>query len=188
MRMRSAALFAVALLTFGACEIPNAPKWNIDVFFPIRYPDVQLSQYGAAIPPFDVTYTFPVDSQNVSNATRQIFDEEIDSLKADVILANTTNIAGTLTVSIAASRSNLFSSNATLAVTVPILLKVTAGDTTRIPAINTTLFRQATKIYTQTRVTMRSATGAPLGLTANDKLSIGVDLTANVKMSKEGTP
>jgi hypothetical protein len=182
MRMRHAAL-GVAALLITACEVPLAPKWNVDVFFPIKYPDVQLSQYGSTIPPFDVTFTFPVDSDAVSDATRQIFDEQIDTLKADVILANSTNIVGTLTVSIAASQANLFSTNSALAVTVNKNILVTAGDTTR-QVVNTDLFKNATKLYTRTRITMRSATGAPLVVTANDKVTLGVDLTANVKLSK----
>ena len=188
MRMRHAVLLTIALLTTGACDIPYAPKWNVDVFFPIRYPDVQLAQYGSFVPNFNVTYTTPVDSQNVSDATRQIFDEEIDTLKADVIFANTTNITGTLDISIAAVRSNLFSTNSALAVTVTVPIRITPGDTTRLSPVNTNLFKQATRLYTQSRATMRSATGTPLALTANDRLSVGIDLTASVKMSKAVTP
>jgi len=186
MRIRHAVPFA-ALLLFAACEVPLAPKWNVDLFFPIKYPDVALSQYagpGGVIPTTTVTFTTPADSDAVSDATRQIFEEDIDSLKAEVILANSANITGSMDISIAASRFNLFSTNPALAVTVTLPIRVTAGDTVRIPNVNTTLFQQAQALFTQTRGSMRAAGGAPIFVTANDKLSLGVDLTANVKFSK----
>jgi hypothetical protein len=187
MRMRHAALLAVLMFTFGACEIPFAPKWNVDLFFPVKYPDVQLTQYagpGGVIPPVNVTFTAPADSDDVSDATREIFDKDIDSLKAEVVFANTTNIAGNLDISIAANRAFLFSTNAAQAVTVSIPIRVTSGDTTRVQ-VNTSLFKSAQRLYTQTRGTMRSNTGAILVVGATDKLSLAVDLTASIKVSKE---
>jgi hypothetical protein len=185
MRTKRAALLAAIFLAMAGCSVPLAPKWNVDVFFPIRYPDVQLSQYagpGGVIPPVTITFTTPADSDNVSDATRQVFDQDIDTLKAKVILVNTADLTGSLTVSIAAVKSNLFSANPNLAVTVTMPLRVTAGDTIPV-TVNTTLFKSAQKLYTQTSGSMR-ASNTSIVVTPSDKLQLGVDLTANIKFSK----
>jgi hypothetical protein len=183
MRTKHAALLAAAL--FLACSLPLAPRWNVDVFFPIKYPDVQLSQYagpGGVIPNVNTNFTTPADSSPVSAATRQVFDQDIDTLKAAVIFANTANLTGSMDISIAALKANLFSANPAQAVTVTIPIRVTTGDTARV-TVNTTLFKNAQTLYTQTRGTMRAASG-PIVVTPSDKLTLGVDLTANVKFSK----
>lgn len=185
MRIKRAALFAVAFIALAACEVPLAPKWNVDVFFPIKYPDVPLANYagpGGIIPTTNTNFTTPADSDDVSDATRQVFDQDIDTLKAAVIFSNTANLTGTMDISIAALKANLFSANTSQAVTVTVPIKVTAGDTTRV-TVNTTLFKNAQKLYTQTRGTMRAAS-SPIVVTSTDKLTLGVDLTANVKFSK----
>lgn len=181
--MKPAALgVATALLVLG-CDNLSAPKWNADIFFPIKYPDVQLNQYGPAVPPSNVTFTSPVDSQTVSDATREIFDRNIDTLRAEVILATSTNITGTLELTISNNRAFLFSTLPTQAATLSVPIRVTAGDTTRF-TLNTTLFRTAQKLYTQSRATMRSSTGGIVPLSAADKLSVGVNLTASLRVSQ----
>ena len=134
------------------------------------------------IPPSNVSFTTAMDSDVVSSGTRQILDEDIDSLKADVIFSTQTNIAGTLDVSIAPAKANLFSVNPALALTVTIPLRVTAGDTSHV-TVNIGLFKQANVLYTQSRATVRSNSGF-LTVGPSDKLTLRVDLTANVKLSK----
>jgi len=183
MRLRNAAFGVAAAILVWGCDNLSAPKWNADVYFPIRYPDVQLSQYGAAVPPTTVTFTSPVDSQTVSDATREIFDRDIDTLRAEVVVATSTNITGTLDISITNNRAFLFSSLPSQAATLSVPIRVTAGDTTRF-TVNTVLFRSAQKLYTQSRATMRSTTGGLVPLTSADKLSVGVNLTASMRVSQ----
>ena len=184
MHMKRAAFAAAALVALAACDgVPYAPKWNIDVFFPIKYPDVQLAQVSGVVPPFNVTFTAPTDSQNVSDATREILDKDLDSLKAEVVFSTATNITGTMDLSISANRAFLFSTNPAQAVTVTVPVRVTAGDTTRLQ-VNTALFKNAQKLYTQSRGTVRSASASTLTMGPSDRISVGVDLTANIKMSK----
>jgi hypothetical protein len=183
MPLRQVLLVAAAAACAQACEVPYAPKWNVDVFFPIRYPDVPLSQFGPTIPPFSITFTTPADSDAVSDATRQILDQDIDSLRADFIFQNATNVRDSITVSVSPNRAFLFSTNPAQAVTVTIQLRVTAGDTIR-RTVNPALFKTAQTLYTQTRGSIRSGTGGLLPVGANDVFRLGVDLTANVRMSK----
>src|SRR2546430_2948726 len=127
MRIGHALASLTVTLAGAACSgVPFAPKWNVDVYFPLRSPDVALQQYTMVIPPSNVSFTTAMDSDVVSSGTRQILDEDIDSLKADVIFSTQTNIAGTLDVSIAPAKANLFSVNPALALTVTIPLRVTA--------------------------------------------------------------
>jgi hypothetical protein len=184
MRMSRVIIAGLALAAATACDgLPYAPKWNVDVFFPIKYPDVQLSQVSGIVPPFSVTFTTPADSQNVSDATREILQKDLDTLKAEVVFSTTTNITGTLNISISPNRAFLFSTNPAQAVTIAVPVRVTPGDTTRL-LINTGLLKNAQKIYTQSSGNIRSNSATTITMGPNDKLSVGVDLTANIKMSK----
>ena len=71
----------------------------------------------------------------------------------------------------------------TQAATLSVPIRVTAGDTARF-TVNTALFRTAQKLYTQSRATMRSSTGGVVPLGAADKLSVGVNLTASMRVSQ----
>jgi hypothetical protein len=187
MRVRCAASWAASLILLGiaACQVPGAPKWNVDVYFPIKYPYVPWSQYapGGFIPTTTVSFQTPPDSQMVSSATQQVLSQDIDTLKADVILVNSANATGTITISIAAAQANLFSANPSLAVTATLPIRVTAGDTAHY-TVSTTLFQQAQKLFTETKATVKSGGATPTPVSAKDSLGISVDLTANVKFSK----
>ncbi len=190
MRMKYAAVLAATLFTAAACEIPLAPKWNIDVFFPLKYPDVQLSQYagpGGVIPTTPTAFTTPADSDDVADATAQVLDQDIASIKADLIFINQTNVLGNLRISLAPNRLALNSTNPAQAVTVTIPLHITpaTGDTIHVN-VNPDLFANANKIYTQSSGDMRSGTGGLLIVGPTDRFRISVDLTANVPFSKEG--
>jgi len=175
----------VAALALAACEVPFAPKWNVDVLFPLQYPDVVLQSQvpGGLLPTTNVSFTAPVDSQDVSDALEQIREQEIDTLRAAVILVNAAPITGTIEISLASQRAALFSGNGPTAVTVSLPIRVTAGDTARV-TIDPGVLQNASRLYFQTRGTMRSNTGAILVLTPADRFSLGVNLTANVKFSK----
>lgn len=182
-RRRSIWILAGGLFALVACEVPYAPKWNADLFFPVRFPDVAIDQFGPVVPPTNTAFTAPLDSQVVSSGTREIFDQRIDTLKAEILFSTQTNIVGTLDISVTPVRADLFSTNPGLAVTVTVPIRVTAGDTTRV-TVNTNLFRTATVLYLQSRGTMRSNTGNVLPVTSVDKLVVGLDLTASVKVSQ----
>ena len=183
MRLRNAALGVAAAILVCGCDNLSAPRWNVDVFFPIRYPDVQLNQYGPAVPPSNVTFTSPVDSQTVAGATKEVLDRDIDTLRAAVVLATSTNITGTLDLTITNNKAFLFSTVPTQAATFTVPIRVTAGDTTRF-TVNTVLFRTAQKLYTQSRATMRSSTGGLVPLSSADKLSVAVNFTASMRVSQ----
>ena len=187
MSTRCATRLAAAAFFLGlcACQVPGAPKWNVDVYFPIQYPYVPWSQYapGGFIPTTTVNFQTPPDSQMVSSTTQQVFSQDIDTLKADVILVNSANVTGNLTISIAGSKANLFSANPSLAVTATLPVRVTPGDTSHY-TVNTTLFQQAQWLYTETKASVKSGGATPTPVSAKDSLGIGVNLTANVKFSK----
>ncbi len=192
MRITRAALLAVTLFSLGACEVPGAPKWDIDLYFPIKYPDIPLSTFavGGTILPGNIAFTTPVDSSDISDATLEILDQELTALTAEVIFSNQTNVAGNLEISMSPNRAFLFSSNPAQAVTFninPLHITPAAGDTTRITVLRT-LFNNASKIYTQSRGNIRSGTGAPLPVSASNRFTLGVDLTATIPFSKRETP
>jgi len=185
MRIRTAAASFAALLSLSACEdIPFAPKWNIDLLFPLQYPDVVLQDQvpGGLLPPTDVNFTAPVDSQDVEDALEEIREQDIDTLRAAVILVNSADIEGTLNISVASVRSALFTGNGPTVVTVSMPIRVTAGDTVRV-TISPSLLQNASRLYFQTGGTMRSRAGV-IVLGPTDRFSIGVNLTANVKFSQ----
>jgi hypothetical protein len=185
MKTRIAAAPLAALLALAACEVPLAPKWNIDVLFPLQYPDVILQNQvpGGLLPPTNVSFTAPVDSQDVVDALEEIQSQEIDTLRAAVILVNSGQITGTLEISVASVRAALFTGNGPTVATVSLPIRVTTGDTARV-SINPGLLQNASRLYFQTRGTMRSNTGGVIALGPADRFSIGVNLTANVKFSK----
>src|SRR5260221_3293852 len=90
----------VCLTALAACtNIPLAPTWNADFYLPIQFADVTLGGAGGVapggiIPPANVTSTSPADSQEIGGATQQILDENRNSLKADIILANPADLNG----------------------------------------------------------------------------------------------
>lgn len=201
----------------AACtDVPLAPKWSADFFLPIQFADVTLggptgvaAPTGGTIPSgIAVTSTSPVSSQKVDGATKQILDESVNSITADVVLATNVDLVGYVIISVAPDSNNLFSTNASLALTDSIVIRKTAGDTSHVSA-NVSLFQTQSQntgtctincgtnnnsssnpnavntLYTRSKTSVACKAGSTCnGLTANDKLQLGVNLTVNVAVNK----
>ena len=211
------------LLTLGAglafvaacTDVPLAPKWSADFFLPIQFADVQLGGAGGVAPGgvipsgIAVTSTSPVSTQKVDGATKQILDENVNAITADVVLATSVDLTGYVIISVAPDSNNLFSKNATLALTDSIPIRKTAGDTSHVTA-NVSLFQTQSQntgvctincgtntntssnnpnavntLYTRSKTSVACKSGSTCsGLTATDKLQLGVNLTVNLAVSK----
>ena len=180
----SRALVAAGLLSVAGCEAgPLSPEWDIEVFFPLRFPDVLLQDHapGNLLPPVDVSFTAAVESEDISDATAEILDQDIDQIRAQFIFATPTNIRGSLDLSFAPVQGDLFSTDPNRAVTLTIPLRQTTGDTTEV-TVATSLLTQANVIFLQSRGTVRSGTGSILTIGPNDVLQLRVNLTATVPL------
>jgi hypothetical protein len=212
MRRRFSLLLAVGagVAFVAACSnVPFAPTWSADFFLPIQFADVALGgpsgvAPGGVIPPVNVTSTSPVDSQDVSGATKQILDESVNSIGADVVFATSADLTGSVQISVSPNKADLFSTDPTKAMTTTVTIRKTAGDTSHVTA-NVSLFQSQNQtgtctincgnnsngpsavntLYSQSKTTVACRTGATCsGLTASDKLVLGVNLTVNVAVSK----
>ena len=196
----------VALTAVAACtDVPLAPKWNADFYLPIQFADVVLGgpngvSPGGIIPPANVSSTSPVGTQDVSGATKQILDENVNSITADVVFATSADLTGTIQISVSPNQADLFSTDPTRAFTTTVNIRKTAGDTSHVTA-NVNVFRTsaqtctfncnnnssggnaANTLYTQSKTTVACKSGL-CAVTASDKLELGVNLTVNVAVSK----
>ena len=165
-----------------ACDIPGAPKWSADFLFPLDVPDISLDSVAFVIPPFDVTWTSPVTTQDVSTGlSSQILGEDITAISAEILSGTNVNVTGTITFTIATDPANLFSANPQQAVTVQF--PVTVSDTTVVNA-EPALFENATTLYYQSRVTVRGASpgGTPVG--PGDRVLLAANIFVTIPVSK----
>jgi hypothetical protein len=177
-------LAVAALLGALACDIPGAPKWSADFLFPLDVPDIVLADYGVGgvIPPTDVTFATPIESQDVSGGlSAQILGEDITSISAEIISGTDVNVTGTVTFSIATDPANLFSANPLQAVTVQFPIAV--ADTTVVTA-DPALFRNATTLYYQSSVTARGASPGGTPVAPGDDVRLGANIFARIPVSK----
>ncbi|MFQ5551565.1 MAG: hypothetical protein ACE5FJ_10055 [Gemmatimonadales bacterium] len=175
---------AIAVLAFVGCDAPGfAPTWNVEIFFPIAFPDVVLQDELPVpiLPPTEVDFTGTQETQDIDASTQEILSEDIEALSAEVVFSTPTNISGVLTISVANNPANLFSPIPNLALTVDVPLRRTPGDTITVQA-DVTLFKDATTLYFQSRGTARSGTGSPIAVGPDDVLRLGVNLTAEVRL------
>lgn len=175
----------VGLVALVACDVPLAPKWNVDLFFPVDYPPVVLSDYavGGQIPPGSVSFTTPYTTQNVQGATGQVLSEDLQAMSAEIILTNTLQVSGRLVVSIATTPGNLFSTTPGLALTDTITVPAAGTDTSHVAA-DLNLFRNAQTLYFQTKGTVASTSPSGTTVGPNDQVKIGINLFATVRLSK----
>lgn len=185
-------LVPVALLAVVGCE-DFGPSWTVDLFVPIRYPDVQLTDYaiGGVIPPVDLAFTSPQESQDVTGLVDQVLSESLVGVQAEVLFATPTNVTGTIEISLSPNPANLFSANPALAVTVPVPVAQSAGDTISV-TVATSLLQTSSgeavpTLYYQTRGTLRGAGGAGTTVGAADVLSLGVNLVLTVRLNEPTT-
>lgn len=177
-------LCLVALLGALACDIPGAPKWSADFLFPLDVPDIVLADYGVGgvIPPTDVTFVTPIESQDVSSGlSEKILSEDITAISAEIISGTDVNVTGTVTFTIATDPANLFSANPQQAVTVQF--PIAAVDTTRVTA-DPTLFKNAATLYYQSSVTARGASPGGTPVSAGDNVRLGANIFATIPVSK----
>ncbi|MEX0690914.1 MAG: hypothetical protein WD934_11830, partial [Gemmatimonadales bacterium] len=68
----------LATMTLVACG-EFGPSWTVDLFVPIRYPDVHLADYaiGGVIPPVDLSFTSPQESQDMSGIIDQVLSSDL---------------------------------------------------------------------------------------------------------------
>lgn len=212
MRRRWAVPFALAsgLAALAACDTGSlGPKWSANFYFPIQFADVQLGGAGGVAPGgtipsgFPVTSTSPVSKQTVDGATKQILDEDVNSITADIIFATSADLTGYVIISVAPDSNNLFSKNATLALTDSFPIRLTAGDTSHVNA-NVGVFQSSSQtnnnfnnntggnssgasaantLYTRSKTSVACRTGT-CNVTASDHLQLGINLTVNVAVSK----
>ena len=197
MRSKSVLAFLVGLgaAAVAACSIPFGPQLNSDFFFPIQFADVVLGGNGGVapggiIPPASVTSTSTVSTQQVTGATKQILDESVNSIKADIIFATSADLTGSIQISVAPNQANLFSSNPALALTTTIQIRKTAGDTSHV-STNVSVFQTSSQsfgssggssanvLYSQSKTTVACRSGL-CPVSATDKLQLGINLTVNV--------
>ena len=175
------AVFAVACDSFG-------PTWTVDLFVPIRYPDVQLADYavGGVIPAVDLPFTSPQDFQDLDGLIDQVISEDLVAVQAEVLFANSSAVTGSIEISVAPNPANLFTATGTQAFTVTVPVQASSGDTITA-TINPAMLRTATgdavpRLYYQTRGTLRGAGGGtPVG--AGDALSLGINLILTVTVN-----
>jgi len=201
------------LAALAACEdVPLAPTWNSDFYLPIQFADVTLGpsgvtkKSGGLIPAIAISDTSPVGTQEVSGATKQLLDENVNSILADVIFSTSADLTGTIQISVAPNQADLFSADPTKAFTTTVTIRKTAGDTSHVTA-NVNVFRTSSQtnngtctincgtnnnsnsgsatntLYTQSRTTVACKSGICV-VTDNDKLQLGINLTVNVAVSK----
>jgi hypothetical protein len=182
----------LAMVALAACG-EFGPSWTVDLFVPIRYPDVQLVDYaiGGVIPPVDLSFTSPQESQDMSGIIDQVLSSDLVGVEAEVLFATPSNVSGQIEVSVAPIAANLFSTNPNLAFTVTVPVRVTAGDTiaSTIPValLQTAQGEAVPTLFYQTRGTLRGAGGAGTTVGVNDILSLGVNLVLTVLVN-DSTP
>jgi hypothetical protein len=205
----------VGLAALAGCQdVPLAPKWNADFFLPIQFADVILGgpngvAPGGIIPPANVTNTSTIGTQDVSGATKQVLDEDVNSINADVVFATTADLTGTIQISVSPNQADLFSADPTKALTTTITIRKTDGDTSHVSA-NVNVFRSSSQnsgagnntgnsgsgsntgnsggnannvLYSQSKTTVACRSGL-CPVSATDKLQLGVNLVVNVAVSK----
>lgn len=187
MRLRHLLLSSVLLAAIG-CE-DFGPTWTVDLFVPIRYPDVQLTDYalGGVMPPVPLAFTSPQETQDISGLVDQVLSETLVSVQAEVLFATPTDVTGNIEISVAPNPANLFSPNPALAFTIIVPVSVTAGDTI-MATVDRNILQTASgeavpNLYYQTRGTLQGASGAGTTVGANDVLSLGVNLILTVAIN-----
>jgi hypothetical protein len=174
---------ALALVSALACDVPGAPTWSADLLLPLDYPDIVLSDYAVAgaVPDTDITFLTPIASQDVSGLTDQIFAENLNAISGELIYGTTINVTGTITATVAAQPTDLFSTDPARAVTVR--LPFAAGTDTVTVTADTALFHNAAVLYFQSSVTVRGAPGGT-PVSPTDRVTVDLNVIANVQISK----
>lgn len=175
----------VGLVGLAACDVPLAPKWTVDITFPVDFPAVAVADYAVAgqIPSGSISFNGPVTTQDVQGATDQVLSEDLKSLHAEIVLVNDVQISGQIVISVASASGNLFSTYPGLALTDTITVRPTAGDTSYVTA-DLGLFQNAQTLYFQTKGTIASTSPSGTSVGPTDSLQVRMNLFATVQLSK----
>ena len=170
----------VALPLLAACDL-SEPVWNADFFFPLDFPDIELSAYavGGVIPNIDVPFTTPVASQDITGLPETMLGDDLNALAAEVITTTTLDVTGTIEVAIARDPAGLFLPGQSAIITIP----VAEGTDTTAVTVDPEIVRNAIALYYQVRGTVR---GAPGGTTVGpaDEVDINVNLLVNFQVTR----
>ena len=176
--MRTVVRAGLLALLLAACDL-SAPVWSADYFFPLDFPDIELSDYavGGVIPDADVSFTTPVESQDITGLPETLLGDDLNSLMVEAITLTTVDVTGTIELSIAQSPDGLFQDGQSAVVTIP----ATQGTDTTYATVDAAVLRNAIALYYQIRGTVRGAAGGtPVGPT--DMVGINVNLLVNYQV------
>jgi hypothetical protein len=178
--MRMVVRTGLLALLLAACDI-SAPVWSADYFFPLDFPDLELSDYavGGVIPDADVPFTTPVQSQDITGLPETLLGDDLNALTAEVITSTTVDVTGTIEVSIAQSADRLFLGGQAAIIEVPIAV----GTDTVYAAVDPAVVRNAIALYYQVRGTVRGAAGGTT-VGPDDAVAINVNLLVNFQVTK----
>lgn len=177
--MRTPLRAGLLALLLAGCDL-SAPVWNADYFFPLDFPDLELSDYavGGEVPDVDVPFTSPVGSQDITGLPETLLGDDLNSLTAEVITTTTLDVSGTIEVSIAQDPTGLFQAAQSAIIAIP----VAQGTDTTVVTVDPAVVRNAIALYYQTRGTVRGAPGGtPVGPT--DEVAINVNLLVNYQVT-----
>lgn len=178
--MRMVARTGLLALLLAACDI-SAPVWDADYFFPLDFPDVELSDYavGGVIPDVDVPFTTTVESQDITGLPETLLGDDLNALAAEVITATPVDVTGTIELSIAQSPGQLFVDGQSAVIAIP----VAEGTDTTAVTVDPAVVRNAIALYYQVRGTVRGAAGGT-AVGPDDAVGITVNLLVNFQVTK----
>jgi hypothetical protein len=170
----------LALPVLVACDL-SVPVWSTDLFFPVDYPDVQLSDYSIAgqIPPFNVPFTTAPQQQDITGLLEELLSDNVNALTVEIITQSDVALTATMTISIATSQLALLDPNQSITIQVNA---GTAVDTT-VVEVNVDLLRGAVGLYYQTDGSVRGAAGGT-NVSPGDVIKIDVNLLANYQVKR----
>jgi hypothetical protein len=175
----------LALPALVACDL-TAPTWEAEFFFPVDYPDVQLSDYALAgqIPDVTSPFSSAPAQQDISGLLEELLSDDLTGLTLEVITESDVDVtaAMTLTISTNSSPPAQATGGAPLtASTITVQLTASQGvDTTTVTADHLAL-RNAASLTYETQGTLR---GGPGGTTVgpNDRIRVDVNLLARYRV------
>jgi hypothetical protein len=166
------------LLALPACDL-SAPVWDAEFFFPVDYPDVELSDYavGGEIPDVDLQFTSPLAQQDITGLLEEMLSDDLVGLTVEVITEATVDITASLTLNIATSDSVAPASG------ISIQIGASLGVDTTAVVVDHEALRNAIALYYQTEGTVRGAPGGT-PVTAGDRIKVDVNLLATYQVNR----
>jgi hypothetical protein len=170
----------LALPALLACDL-SAPVWNADLFFPVDYPDVELSPFGISgqIPPVDLAFSTGTEQQDITGLIEELLSDQVNTLTVEVITQADIDVTANLTLIIGATPAALLDPDAS----VRVQLAASQALDTAVIQVDPDLLRGAIALYYQTDGSLRGrAGGTPVA--PGDVIRIDVNLLANYQVSQ----